>query len=445
MVLSLTLLLATAGLPDTTLSELLSTQDDRRARELATGLADQPVPADLSQRLHAALDRPTHPPGTAVLRVAVDEGVERVVALRVPQGYDPARAWPLLLVWHWSGGTAAEALAAAEAQLGTGVEDWVVAAPHDYRQTGLDAPPPFLDEHRRTLHALRETFHLDADRTVGLGWSLGGYTAWAWALLHGEELAAAIAVAATTSTPPDDSGLWDAVAHNGSAVPVLTVWGSGDRLSVAGLAGERAGSVLELNRELRDRLGADTRFSRWHWVEVKGEGHGVFRVDDPVLGPWLERRREPSPSQVERRFRHLHQGSVWWLAAMSLGEPLWGRELPKPTRQKGESRLAAIGREVVGRLARVEGSRASDSDGIEQIRISTHLVEGLAVRFECRDLVAPRMVAIQVDGAEVFRGPVAPSLPLALLEARRTLDFERLTCAMVARNRRGGPWAVVAP
>jgi pimeloyl-ACP methyl ester carboxylesterase len=294
------------------------------------------------------------------------------------------------------------------------------------------------------LRALREQFHLDADRTVVLGWSLGGYTAWMWALLHGEELAAAVAIASTTSTPPDDTGLWEAVAPAAAPIPVLTTWGAVDRYPVTAADGGSLGTIAELNRRLRDRHAADPQAAKWRWHELAKLGHGVLELDAELLQPYLGARRDPAPDRVERRFRHLHQGKVWWLEATALGGPLWGEALPKVDRRKGESRREALGRTLLDHLPRLAGSRTLAADGSELISIERHLVDALEIHFECGRLPAPREVVVTEAGAEVFRGTVAPSLSLALLEARQSLDFERLTCAIVVRDATGA-WSVKRP
>lgn len=425
-------LLATTPLPPETLREVLDTGNPARAQAVAAGLDHLAVPPDLSSQLHAAIVRTAHPPGPATLTVPLGDGVDRLVVVRIPAGYDPAKAWPLLLAYHWSGGSGGEAIAAAERQLGARADEWVIAAPHHYRQTGLDAPPPFRDEHAQVLRALRRMFHLDAERTVVTGWSLGGYTSWMWALLHNQELAAAVAIAATSSTPPGEDGLWEAVAPNAAALPVLTVWGARDGLEVTGLPEfGLAGRVAGLNRQLaKDH---ETNHPTWPWrfLEVPNRGHEILVVDDAVWQAFVVSKRAPQPDRVSRRFRHLHQGDLGWVVATALAPATWGEKIPKHERTKGLSRAQAAGRAVLAALPKIEAVRAWSDPTHQHVTITTELVTKLSVRLPCVNFGGPRRLTITLNGAVAWDEEVRPSLATALLEARASGDLDRLWCARV--------------
>lgn len=450
-----------ADLAAASLREIFATTTDpRRASEVLAKLAGQPVPADLSRQLDATVEWPARPSGIHQYQwsdvecglPAIDQdgwhhlgdpsttcrGKNlnfRSVAVRVPHGYDPRRSWPLLLLALDRRDSPLGAIVAAERQLGPAIDEWVVAAPHH-----------LLGRHQPFLAAMRRTFHLDAGRTVAVSWGVGaGYEAWYWVSGLGDELAAAVVV--DSSYPPPAKGpIWAAFAPKGAAVPVLSVWGSLDRRYASGPR-RRDGSVRDRNRGLSERIGRDLRFRRWQWVEIEGRNGGdPARVDPSLISRWLSLRREPSPDEIpwHAGVRGERLGPAWWLRPLSAIDSGWNAMQPN-LRRPGEGLEDAFLREFREGMPWLDGRRTTTGDGVERIEVDSHLVEALAIHFECDRLDAPRVVSLVVDGAEVFRGPVSPSLPIALLEARRTRDFDRLTCAILARANSAAPWRVVAP
>lgn len=448
------------------LAELFSAEDAdvKRVRDMALGLAGSLDFSTLSQELHASVQWPPrslrgvreyHWSDTDCAHPAIGQEDDlrlghlppgcrgelplnmRRLTVRLPAEYDPGRPWPLLMLVK--GNDAAQsAIDAAERQLGAAIEDWVVAAP---------GPELNGQQRRRLLQALRRTFHLDASRTVALSWgSPGGFLTWNWVLYHGDDLAAAIVI--DESFPPPLVGpLWAELASGGVSVPVLTVWGSDDKATPPGPSG-KFGSVRRRNRELERRIGAEPWFSLWKWIEVPGRGAQAPKPVDPdLLSSWLATHRGPSPDEF---VRHLvpprdRTHSAWWLAPLSVSESGWDPRTQRTVPRRGESLDDAFLREFLAGTPHFAGRRSLTPHGVERIEVETHLIEGLAVHFECDRLTNPRSVVLEVDGEVVFRGEVAPSVPLALLEARRTLDFERLTCAILARTGRGEPWRLVSP
>ncbi|HTQ80633.1 MAG TPA: hypothetical protein VMM92_11590, partial [Thermoanaerobaculia bacterium] len=174
-------------------------------------------------------------PGTSELKVPVGFGQVRTVTLRLPRGYDPSLRWPLIYALHPSGGNGPTFVGYVEQLLGPRVEDFVVAAPTDYHQTGLDAPAPFTVDHLAILRAVRQAAHIDSDRVYALGYSLGGYASWAIACLHADQLAGAVPISSAFSIPPTEDGLWRMMLPNISHLPILNVWGAQDDLEVLGV------------------------------------------------------------------------------------------------------------------------------------------------------------------------------------------------------------------
>lgn len=409
---------------------------EARARLAGRVAAD---PAFRREKLHGWLrGLPGHARAEGVpaeLVADVGLGRSRRVALLLPRGYTPERSWPLIYALHFSGGNGPQFIARVQRMLGERAEDFVIAAPSDHRQTGLDAPPPFTADHPAILRAVRQSVRVDSDRQYALGYSLGGYAAWAVACLHADELAGAAPLAAAGGClPAGEDGLWRALLPNLQGLPVLNVWGERDELELTGLDGQRLGTIAELNRRL-------VKWSKGLAPDIDHlglPGRGHFDVAPPldsllrVLGG---RRREPR--QVEHRFRHLHQGRAHWLEAHTWTGPSWGAALPSAEPRPGESPAQALGREVEGLLGLLKGRVEGQT-----VTLETRHVGDLTVWFGEGLVDWSRPVQVLRDGRAVFEGRLQPDLRVALEEARRRQDFDRLRWAGL-RIGAGGDAAVV--
>jgi pimeloyl-ACP methyl ester carboxylesterase len=414
---------AAASEPDivANLEAFLATDDLGERTALATAIERDP---DFDRRrlsgwLHQARLFAPQTPGTVTMAVDVGRGEQRLVTVRVPRGYDPTRAYPVLYLLHPSGGSGSGFLSYADTNLGPRIDDWIVVAPSNYRQTGLDAPPPFTADHSAILRAVRTRFHVDADRQYVMGFSLGGYGSWAVALLYAEEVAGAVPVGSAFTVPPGEDGLWADVLPDLAHVQVLNVWGSQDTLVVLDMLLEPGGTVPELNHRFMDwTAGWDLPIRH---IEVPGRGHEALAIAWADLEPILTRMRPHYPTPVDHTFRHVHQGRAYWLEAEAWQGESWDTEQVEIRRLPGESRAQAFGREVRSRLGRLQGSIEGQT-----IRVDTQHVAELTVWVgdEGRDWTRP--VTLVQDGKRVFRGRLKPDLLLALTQAARTRDFENL-------------------
>src|SRR5262249_17799261 len=93
--------------------------------------------------------------------------------------------------------------------------------PHRLPADRARRPAPFTVDHLAILGAVRRTVHVDPDRTFAVGYSTGGYAAWAVALFHSDQLAGAVALGSVFTVPPSEDGLWKKVLGNLAQVPVI--------------------------------------------------------------------------------------------------------------------------------------------------------------------------------------------------------------------------------
>jgi pimeloyl-ACP methyl ester carboxylesterase len=411
----------------TDLAAFFSAADPARRAELAARIAGSP--GFSREGLREALDGldlwPALPSGKREIAVPVGCGQSRSVLLRIPRGYDPRRAWPVLYLLHPGGSSGPAFLGYAEEVLGPRIDAYVVAAPTGYRQTGLDAPAPFTVDHLAILEAVRRTVHADPDRTFVMGYSTGGYAAWAVALFHADQIAGAVAIGSVFTVPPGEDGLWKKVLPNLAHTSVVHVWGTRDTMTVVGLGTSRSiGTMAEVNQRFRTW----TKGMRLPIADcaVPGRGHGGVAPPPAALEKLLAGRRALYPRQVDHTFRHVHQGHAYWLEAHAWEGAHWGADFPRIARQPGENDARALGRTVGDLLGHLRG----EIDG-QTIRIERRHVGAFTVWLGEGMIDWEREVSIEVDGRSVFQGRLAPDLGVCLAQAARAFDFARLRWAGV--------------
>jgi poly(3-hydroxybutyrate) depolymerase len=385
----------------------------------------------LPEILHGAGLFPEMRAGQHELVVPVGHESGRRVLVHLPARYDPGRAWPLLVAYHSGGGSADGMLSSAVRMLGERAEGFVVAAPHHYRQTGLDHPRPVSSEHAEILRTIKERVNVDSDRVYVTGFSTGGYTAWFLATLQPDLWAGAIPMAATFSVPMDERGLAELFLPNLRHLPVLSVWGGRDTLNVPGLNGRRTRDTMaSLNRRLGPMLRSEGLDNVIHH-EVPKAGHGGY---SPPAGPMaraLESERENAPEQILHRFRYIHQGHAYWIEGHEWSGDLWSDKWP-PRGRAFEELLGEI---------RAEAGRGPEGTMLE---LMTRHLGDLTVWLDDA-LVADwsKPVTVIHDGRQVFQGAVEPDLAVALSQARRTRDLDRIRWAGIRIDTRTGKARVV--
>lgn len=414
---------------------------DLEARRAEAAAAEQD-PAFRPERLPALLHGlplwPELAPGRSEIEIPVGFGQVRRVTLRIPKDYTPEKAWPLLLCYHPSGTNGPNILSYVQSLLGHDVERYVLAAPTDFRQTRLDAPPPFTAEHPALLREVQKQVHVDSDRVFAMGVSMGGHAAWMFALFHPDLLAGALPMASTISIPGDFPAAWESVTPNLAGLPLLHVWGAEDPLDQPGLEGRNpnVGTMASLNQAfspLIEKLG----LAKLKENRLKGVGHNGTAPKPGELERLLKSRRERWPKKVSHRFRHLHQASAYWLEALEWQGEGWFDFQRPLERAEGETWPQAYERVFLPLLGELRGEVLG-----QKIRIETRHVADLVVWLspELIDLGQP--IEIDLNGKPVFAGKVTPSLAVALAQAEVTRDFERLRWAGVRIDAAGNATVV---
>ena len=195
--------------------------------------------------------------------------------LLLPEAYDPARRYPLVLVLHGATKRAQAAYVLADPRLRERFAAVVVVpmAPFNRLWATPDLPGferpwfPAIDLAVNVVNAVRDEVSVDARRIYVTGSSTGGFGAFAAPIAHPELFAAAIPVA----------GGWDPA--EAAAFPDIAVWAWHDRDDDQVPFAYSSDMVSALRRE-----GIDVRFSA-----VSGHGHAAWQAAyaDSELWSWL--------------------------------------------------------------------------------------------------------------------------------------------------------------
>ena len=266
-----------------------------RARARSIG----PAAASLIALLLGCRDRAAPPPATALALAARMEagkfqgpgyGYPLPYRLFVPRGYDPRRAYPLVLYLHGAGGRGSDGIGHLSPDVAALVSDQVqavapsfVLAPQcpegDEWVNRHDQPPlsnyvqarvAESDASKMTLEvlsAIRSRYHIDAARIYVTGPSMGGSGTWDLITRHPNVFAAAVPV-----TGVNDPSRAPVIAD----LPIWAFHGAEDHLS-------SAANTREMVQALRG-LGSPVRYT-----ELVGVGHDSWTraYSTPELYRWL--------------------------------------------------------------------------------------------------------------------------------------------------------------
>jgi predicted peptidase len=124
----------------------------------------------------------------------------RLYQVYVPSGYDPARAWPVILFLHGAGEGGRDALLPTEYQLGSAIRRHASAFPGLVVFPQLQRYQPLwtsedVDYALDVLGAVREAYTCDPNRLYITGVSTGARATWHALYRHPELFAAALIVA----------------------------------------------------------------------------------------------------------------------------------------------------------------------------------------------------------------------------------------------------------
>ncbi len=369
------------------------------------------------------------PSGFSSFRFQTERGDATSVHVHVPRGYDPAKAYPLLIALHGQGGRGEGYIRFALSLLGDRMHDYIVAAPTQYKGWWVGSTLKESEDPMAIIRKLKRMYHIDSDRVYVNGYSMGGHSSFLAAVLHTDQFAGVVPLAGSLMTQLG----WEAaelMLPNVRSLPMLVVWGNGDVHDRFGNVDKVGKGIHGANLHVR---GVSKRFDLGlDMVELDGVGHSGVKPPPERFSEILRRVRPHVVKKFDHWFRYPSQGRMCWLRlAEYQGIPWKGRRFVvrlKPGEVYSEGalrtmklRLAYVGGEIDGQTIRVETRKCKSIDVV--------LHDGLV------DL--DRDVVVEWKGEKVFGGRVTPSVRTMLELAYEDWDFQRLFPVRL-HIRRGG-------
>lgn len=262
-------------------------------------------------------------PGVGGFELKTGKNRVTSVAVRIPKGYDHTKRYPLILGLHGKDGRGREVLGYLGYLMRERLDEFLVAAPTDYRGTWFHSTPDEAGDPPALLAELRRRYHVDTERVYVVGFSMGGHGAFTLAMFCTDEFAAAVPIAGTFVTPFSQS--YPLILPNVTNLPMLAVWGEKDvgdeKREVA-----PGGGIAGMNRRIR-RLAAELNLPI-NAVELPGVGHSDVAPPVDKLTEFLQMRRHPDQREVTHWFRYPAQGRVAWLRQRKFaGRPWQGTQI----------------------------------------------------------------------------------------------------------------------
>jgi pimeloyl-ACP methyl ester carboxylesterase len=404
-------------------------EDETRARgdrlEQISAISNGDVEAVASRLPHLALWSDVAN-AEGVFSVEDDDGAQIDVTYRLPVGYAPDRAVPVLLCL---GGeevltdgmisprgavppSAFSLLRETAVLLAAQADDVLLIAPSRHLGGSLWQPPGTTDGTRAVLRETRRRFHVDERRVYLFGSGEAAAAAWMTALAYPDLFAAVI----TDGTGPD------------LPYPSVTA-----RLLAPNLASSTVlvtvGPVIHEDRcDVPDELFLDT-------ISQAGRAIGLRLTTFPRTGPdgqpveamsgaALSARRVPLPRHVSHWFRYPEHGRAYWLRGGKLREPIWEAEALSIRAAPGTDRDEFIARVLRSKLGWIEGRVEGNT-----IRVRTSRVGEVDVFFPPGLVDLSQPVTVECNGRRRFRGMVEPDLRTMLELARSEWTFTEVPVA----------------
>jgi len=356
------------------------------------------------------------PTGLQKFVLSTRRGVPLDVHVHVPLGYDPARAYPLLLAFHGSGGKGEEYIHFPLQLLGDRVNEFVVAAPTEMEGAFISSTPIEAHDPTDLVRELKQRYHIDSDRVYANGYSKGGHISCLMGALYTDVLAATVPLAATFATQAGYE-LMEVMLPNLRQLPTLIVYGQLDRQDRRGESEEYG--ISGANRYMAHRArGLDVPI---RFVELEGVGHHGVRPPLDQFHEMLSKTRPHDIKRFEHWFRHVPQGRLNFVRQTKYqGQPWKGRHL-RATPDEDETFSDALLETVKLRLAYIGGQIEG-----QDVHVDTRHCAEIELLLNDSLIDLNRDITVTLKGRPVYYGPAHRSIRTLLDVAYQDWDFQRL-------------------
>lgn len=223
-------------------------------------------------------------------REVIVDGSAHRIALRVPDDYDPARAWPLVVFLHGSGECGTD----GERQTRVGLGPRLVAQPERWPCFVLMPQKPSEAEEWEEREAIvlaaiadvQSAYRIDADRIALTGISQGGHGVWMIGARHADLF--------SCLAPVCGYGRARTVAPRVARLPVWAFHGLEDDV----VDPQETRDIVAAIRQEKEKQGLDAATARLTLYPEANHNSWDAAYGEPELPGWLlgqERVRRPGP------------------------------------------------------------------------------------------------------------------------------------------------------
>jgi hypothetical protein len=373
-----------------------STDAEEAAGILQAILSDPHATIDQTiQIIQTERDYDPQPTGTIPDGQVDAQGRAYNLALSVPQTYQQAKAYGLVVCLHGAGFTGEAYLERWQARLG---EDYVLACPTAPMGAWFTRGAEELV--LATIRSVQRRYHIDPDRIFLTGMSNGGIGAWVIGM-HDAPLFAGIA--------PMASGLDQVLMPflaNLRSTPIYIIHGTKDQVM-----------PVEFSRTITNeltKLGYPFIYREHDGEHPMAGGHYFPREELPALVTWLNaQRRNPLPTSVTVVREASHFQQFGWV------------------RIDATDPIAAFSEDLVSKrdnlIKRREYARLDASIvAPNRIEVRADRVQRYSLFLNEQLIDSSKPLIVLTNGQVSFDGSVTPSLETLLRQARMRQDSRQL-------------------
>ena len=381
------------------------TAPDRR-KEILARLTDAKLPFTVMEAVTRKwLEYPdAETKGIVTRTVQLDDGSSAAYALYVPEKYDPAARWPLVLALHPAGGTG-DTYVTSWARFDQARGYFLLAPTADKKSGWSDNQGRQIVT--RSLADVLDAFNIDTNRVFIDGASMGAHATWRYGLGMPDQFAGLV------SRSGGVDSFTQLFLGNAVNLPVYIIHGMKDTIVPMEAIKPAKNILAQMGYEVEWRL------------DAKG-GHSSYESETPRILQWMSNHtRDPYPRKVRFLFNTLATPRSYWLQAEVLADDIFDPskpvKIPKIAGEPIEGEM--LQNYLYSTMKAGMGQLTGDIDG-NAVRVNARHVVGYTLLLDDRMVNLDRPVDIFTNGKKDYSGKVERSLKFMLDWARRSRDPE---------------------
>lgn len=359
------------------------------------------------ERVEQAIQSGIYPPDPNVGALHLDlkiKGEPADYALYVPETYDPATAYPLIVCLHGAGFTGDSYLERWQARLG---EKSILACPT--MMGGAWWSPGGEALVMEVIKSVQSKYHIDPDRVYLTGMSNGGIGTYLIGMFHADRFAA---------ISPMASGIPDEIfpfLRNFSSTGIYIIHGAQDEVMPVLLS-------RKISEYLKEQQISYT-YREHDRLHPMAGGHFFPKEELPELVAWFEgQRRQPYPARVVsiRDSEHL--------------QPFYWTEINEAQGEIADVFGSIFDQEEAERVKQGAFSSLTAEVKENRVDVKSERVEKYTLFFNRWLVDFSKPVVVYTNGQKSFEGRLSEGVVPLLKEAKRRDDRGALYTASVTIN-----------